>query len=170
MTQTITTPAGSSSATTRSDGQRRGGHVTLWCLQVLCAGVFVMAAIPKVTADPQAVAGFTALGLGTVGMYVIGVLELAGAVGLLIPRLAGLAGLAFVGLMIGAVLSTLLVLGANMVAMPAAVLVLVAIIWCSSRSSPGGAAGAPPTSSHWRGVTDEDTRPGSGAVASSDHK
>ncbi|MGH8573284.1 MAG: DoxX family protein, partial [Gammaproteobacteria bacterium] len=91
---------------------------------MLVAGVFVMAAIPKVTADPQAVAGFIALGLGAVGMYIIGVLELAGAIGLLIPRLAGLAGLGLVALMIGAVLSTLLVLGASMVAMPAAVLVL----------------------------------------------
>ncbi|MGH3798280.1 MAG: DoxX family protein [Pseudonocardiaceae bacterium] len=139
MTQTITTQAvGSvgSSATARPGGQRRRGHVALWCLQVLAAGVFVMAAIPKVTADPQAVAGFTALGLGTVGMYIIGALELAGAIALLIPRLAGLAGLAFVALMIGAVLSTLLVLGASLVAMPAAVLVLVAVIaWGRRRST-----------------------------------
>ena len=90
----------------------------MWCLQVVVAGVFVMAAIPKVTADPQAVAGFTALGLGTVGRYIIGALELAGAIALLIPPLAGLAGLAFVALMIGAVLSALLVFGASLVAMP----------------------------------------------------
>lgn len=30
---------------------------TLWGLQVVVAGVFVMAAVPKVTADPQAVEG-----------------------------------------------------------------------------------------------------------------
>jgi len=47
---------------------------------------------------------------------------------LLNPPLAGLAGLAFVGLMIGAVVSTLLVFGAKLVAMPAAVLVLAVII------------------------------------------
>lgn len=137
MTQMITTPAGStSSATAGPDGRRRRGHIVLWCLQVLAAGVYVLAAIPKVTADPQAVAGFTALGLGTVGMYIIGILELVGAIGLLVPRLAGLAGLAFVALMIGAVLSTLLVFGASMVAMPAAVLVLVAVIaWGRRRST-----------------------------------
>ncbi|MGH4025669.1 MAG: DoxX family protein [Pseudonocardiaceae bacterium] len=137
MTQTITTVAGSTSnsATARSGGQRRRGHVALWCLQVLCAGVFVMAAIPKVTADPQAVAGFAALGLGTVGMYLIGILEFAGAIGLLIPRLAGLAGLGLVALMIGAVVSTLLVLGASLVAMPATVLVLVAVIAWGRRQS-----------------------------------
>jgi uncharacterized membrane protein YphA (DoxX/SURF4 family) len=108
--------------------QQRWVNVALWGLQVVVAGVFVMAAVPKLTADPQAVAGFAALGLGTVGMYLIGALEIAGAIGLLIPPLAGLAGWAFVGLMIGAVISTLLVLGSDLVAMPAAVLVLVGII------------------------------------------
>lgn len=139
MSQTITTHATdstSSTTTVRPGGQRRRGTVALWCLQVLCTGVFVMAAIPKLTADPQAVAGFAALGLGTTGMYLIGALELAGAVGLLVPRLAGPAGLGLVALMIGAVLSTLLVLGAGMVAFPAAVLVLVAIIaWGRRRST-----------------------------------
>jgi hypothetical protein len=86
-----------------------------------------MAAIPKLTADPQAVAGFTELGLGTAGMYVIGVLEIAGAIGLLIPPLAGLAGLALTALMVGAVISTLLT-SAELVAIPAAVLVLTGII------------------------------------------
>src|SRR5215813_12603480 len=78
--------------------RRRVGNVALWSLQVVTAAVFVMAAVPKLTADPQAVAGFTALGLGTSGMYLIGALEIAGAVALLIPRLAGLAGVAFIGL------------------------------------------------------------------------
>ncbi|MGH3797830.1 MAG: hypothetical protein ACRDSP_23405 [Pseudonocardiaceae bacterium] len=35
----------------------------------MTATVFVMAAVPKLTADPQAVAGFTAIGLGQPGMY-----------------------------------------------------------------------------------------------------
>ncbi|HEX2248433.1 MAG TPA: DoxX family protein, partial [Arthrobacter sp.] len=74
--------------------------------------------------------------LGTTGMYVVGALELAGAIGLLIPRLAGLAGLGLVALMIGAVLITLLLFGASMLAFPAAVLVLVAIIaWGRRRST-----------------------------------
>lgn len=47
---------------------------------------------------------------------------------MLIPLLSGLVGLAFVGLMIGAVVTTLLMAGPQMVAMPAAVLVLAMII------------------------------------------
>lgn len=124
------TPVGGSvgSAASGPGEQRRWVNVALWCLQVVTAGVFVMAAIPKVTADPQAVTGFAELGLGTVGMYIVGVLELAGAVALLIPPLAGLAGAAFVALMIGAIISTLLTSGVGLVAFPVAVLVLAAII------------------------------------------
>ena len=127
MTQTIVTRP-TATTTAAPARQRRGVNLALWALQVMMAAVFLMAALPKLTADPQAVAGFTAIGLGETGMYVIGSLEIAGAIALLIPLLCGLAGLAFVGLMTGAVLSTLLVFGPELVVMPAIVLVLVAII------------------------------------------
>jgi len=42
------------------------------------------------------------LGIGAAGMHAIGVLEVAGAIALVIPRLCGLAALAFVALMSGA--------------------------------------------------------------------
>jgi uncharacterized membrane protein YphA (DoxX/SURF4 family) len=128
MTQTTAIRPVGTSQTTASTARRRVGNAALWVLQVLAAAVFVFAALPKVTADPQAVAGFEALGLGTAGMYIIGVLELAGAVALLIPRLCGLAGLAFVALMVGAVITTAATLGPGMVAVPAAVLVVSAVI------------------------------------------
>jgi uncharacterized membrane protein YphA (DoxX/SURF4 family) len=124
MTQTITTR----SAGTTTAARRRAANVALWALQVVTAAVFVVAAVPKVTAAPQAVEGFNAMGLGVAGMYIIGALELAGAVALLIPRLCGLAGLAFVGLMIGAVVTTLLMFGPGLLATPVVVLVLSAII------------------------------------------
>jgi uncharacterized membrane protein YphA (DoxX/SURF4 family) len=130
MTQaTATRPA--STSTTASSGtarRQRAANVALWALQVVTAAVFVFAALPKILADPQAVAGFEAIGFGVVGMYIIGALELAGAVALLIPRLSGLAGLCFVGLMVGAVITTLLTGGASMVVLPAVVLVLAAVI------------------------------------------
>jgi uncharacterized membrane protein YphA (DoxX/SURF4 family) len=124
------TSSGSATHTTHATHttRRRAANVALWALQVVTAAVFVFAALPKVMADPQAVAGFEAIGFGVAGMYIIGVLELAGAVALLIPRLSGLAGLCFVGLMIGAVITTLLTGGASMVVMPAVVLVFSAVI------------------------------------------
>lgn len=94
----------------------------------MAAAVFVLGALPKLAGAPQAVAGFDAIGFGDWVRYLIGALEVAGAAALLVPLLAGVAGLAFVGLMIGAVLTQLLVFGGEMVIYPTAMLVLVAII------------------------------------------
>lgn len=132
MTQQIMIQAGGISSATVDTAvpaaRRRLGNGALWGLQVVTAAVFVMAGVPKIVADPQAVAGFDAMGFGEAGMYVIGSLEIAGAAALLIPLLSGLAGLAFVGLMVGAVVTTLLMFGADMVGVPAVVLVLAGII------------------------------------------
>ena len=122
MSDTLTATTAPTVATSRA------GNRALWGLQVLAVAVFVVAALPKVTADPTAVAGFAALGFSPAGMVTIGVLELLGAVALLIPRLVGLAALAFIGLMIGAVTATWLTMGAGMTLLPAVVLVLVAVI------------------------------------------
>ena len=124
QTATATTPAAATAPKTRG----RAANVTLWVVQVLTAALYVFGALPKLTANPQAVEGFNALHLGTTGMYIIGALEVAGAIGLLIPRLCGLAATAFVALMIGAVIATVLVMGPAMAVMPAAVLVVVAIL------------------------------------------
>ncbi len=138
-TQTITRPVSTVATDTSETSRtwpRRAASIALWTLQVTTAAVFVMAALPKLTADPMAVAGFTAMGFGATGMFVIGLLEVAGAIGLLIPRLTGLAALCLVALMIGAVTVTVLMLGISMVAVPAVVGVLAAIIaWGRRRST-----------------------------------
>jgi hypothetical protein len=118
--------------------QARRGRVAnraLWVLQVLTSALFVFASVPKLTADPMAAAGFEMMGLGTGGMYIVGALELLGAVALLVPVLCGLAALAQVALMIGAVLLTLIFVGGGaMLAMPAGTLVVVSVIaWARRR-------------------------------------
>jgi len=140
-TATVTTGQTTSQTTSQTSSarrpvaeRRRGVNLAVWVLQVLLAGTYVVASLSKLTADPRAVAGFTDMGLGATGMYIIGVLELAGAVALLIPRLCGLAGGAFVALMIGAVIATVLTAGAAMAMFPATVLVLVAVVaWTRRR-------------------------------------
>lgn len=128
------TIAHQSTATVTTNARRplaerhRGVNLAVWVLQVLLAGTYVIASLTKLAATPQAVAGFTEMGLGTTGMYIIGALELAGAIALLIPRLCGLAGTAFVALMIGAVIATVLTMGPTMAIFPATVLVLVAVV------------------------------------------
>jgi uncharacterized membrane protein YphA (DoxX/SURF4 family) len=113
----------------------RGANIGLWILQVLLAVVYAFSAFGKLSADPQNVAGFQAMGLGNVGMYIIGSLELAGAIAMFIPALTGLAATCFVALMIGAVISTVAVGGGVLVAIPATVLVLVAILAWGRRDS-----------------------------------
>lgn len=115
--------------TTSSTTRRRpvAGTVALWVLQVLLAGVFVMAALPKVNGDPVAVPGFDLLGLGIPGMIVVGWLELLGALALLIPRLCGLAATCQILLMVGATTVTAVLFPA-MIAFPAMILVLVCVV------------------------------------------
>ena len=139
MTQTTAAPARATTTAPARTG--RAANIALWTLQVLTAAVFVFAAIPKITADPMAVAGFAMMGIGPAGMVTIGLLELAGAIALFIPRLTGLAALCQVSLMIGAVLTTLVYFGPSMVALPAVVLVAVVIIAYARRRSTVGLVG-----------------------------
>ena len=129
MTATATTP-------TTSRPTSRAANAVLWTLQVLLAVVYGFSAFLKLTADPQNVAGFQAMGLGTTGMYVIGSLELAGAIAMFVPRLTGLAALCFVALMVGAVVITAVTVGGGLLlAVPAAVGVVAAIVARGRRDS-----------------------------------
>jgi uncharacterized membrane protein YphA (DoxX/SURF4 family) len=111
----------------RAAGQRR--QVTLWALQVLAAVIFVFAGLQKIAGDPAQAAGFEAMGLGVGGMYVIGALELAGAVGLLLPGACGFAASCLVALMVGAVIVTVATMGAvPLVAVPVVTLAVVSVV------------------------------------------
>lgn len=117
-TATVTT------ATTRP----RAARWALGVLQVLLAAVYLFSAAGKISLEPMVVAGFAMMGIGTAGTVAIGVVELAAAVGLLVPRLAGLAATGCVALMTGAVIITASTLGGTMILVPAVVLVLVAVV------------------------------------------
>ena len=113
----------------------RAAHAGLWTLQVLLAAVYAFSAFGKLTGDAQNVAGFEAMGLGTTGMYIIGALELAGAIAMFVPRLTGLAALCFVALMTGAVTITLAIGGGALAVIPAVVGVVAAIVAWGRRDS-----------------------------------
>lgn len=113
----------------------RAANAGLWTLQVLLAVVYAFSAFGKLTAEAQNVAGFQAMGLGNTGMYIIGALELAGAIAMFVPRLTGLAALCFVALMIGAVIATAAVGGGVLVAIPATVGVVAAVVAWGRRDS-----------------------------------
>ncbi|WP_242910480.1 DoxX family protein [Actinomadura terrae] len=110
-------------------GARRTLRKVLWGAQILLA-VFLFAgsALPKFAGQADAVRTFEEIGWGQWFRYVTGAVEAAGAVGLVVPRLAGLAAAGLVGLMAGAVATQLLVLDAPWAALPAAFAVLFAVI------------------------------------------
>ena len=113
----------------------RLANAGLWTLQVLLAAVYAFSAFGKLTAEAQNVAGFEVMGLGTAGMYTIGALELAGAIAMFVPRLTGLAALCFVALMVGAVVLTAAMGGGALVAIPATVGVVAAVVAWGRRDS-----------------------------------
>lgn len=83
----------------------RAATAVLWTLQGVLAAVFAFSALPKLLVVDTVADSARVMGVGTWFLVAIGVLELAGAAGLLIPRLAGTAAACFVPLMVGAVIT-----------------------------------------------------------------
>ncbi len=88
-------------------------NVALWVLQVVTAVAVVGAGLATVSGAAQAVEMFHQIGAGDWFRYLTGALEVAGGLGLLIPRLSGLAGLALVALWTGALGTHLFLIGGN---------------------------------------------------------
>lgn len=108
---------------------------TLWALQLVTAAAFLLAAVAKLAGVAQVVATFDAIGFGEWFRYLIAVLEIAGAAALLIPRLAGTAALAFVGLMVGALVTHLAVIGSGAGMVVPLLLLSAVIAWARRRST-----------------------------------
>src|SRR5882762_9648419 len=98
-------------------------NVVLWVLQIGAAGMFLMVGFLKLSGNPQLVGLFQAIGLGQWFRYLTGTLEVAGAILLLVPRISGLAALMLFGVMVGAVITHLFIVGGS--AKPAIILLIV---------------------------------------------
>ena len=95
-----------------SASQRPKWRLSLaWSLQIILAAVFTFTASRKFLADPLPVATVEALGTGQWLRVVIGIAELAGAVGLLIPSLSRVAAACLATLMLCAIGTHVLVIG-----------------------------------------------------------
>ncbi|MEV2277528.1 DoxX family protein [Nocardiopsis sp. NPDC049922] len=114
--------------TAKTNAPGRAANAVLWVLQVLLAGAFLTAAYTKLAATPEAVAGFEQIGLGPWLMYAVGVIELAGAVALLVPALSGPAALGLSALLVGATVTQLLVADPVTALFPVAYLVPMALL------------------------------------------
>jgi uncharacterized membrane protein YphA (DoxX/SURF4 family) len=114
----ITTTAG---VTAREARPRRVTSTLLWAPQILLGAIFVVGvALPKLTGSHDMVQEFGLIGAGQWLRYLVGATELAGAIGLLTPWLAGPAAAGLAAEMAGATIINATVLhnttyGANVV-------------------------------------------------------
>ena len=86
----------------RAARPRRLTSLLLWAAQILLAAVFVNVARGKLTGSHFEVQQFSLIGAGQWLRYFVGTAELAGAIGLLTPWLAGLAAAGLAAVMAGA--------------------------------------------------------------------
>lgn len=113
-------------STTNPATPGRGLNITLWVLQGLLAAFFVFGSLPKLFADPTAVEMFGKIGFGDWFMYFTGAVELAGAIGLVIPLLSSLAASGLAIVMLCATVANLTALD---MAMSAPVTIVLAVLF-----------------------------------------
>src|SRR5690349_1697763 len=89
----------------------KGQMVTSWVLQLLAAGILLQTLFFKFSASEESVYIFTTVGAEPWGRIGSGVVELIAAILLLSPSTAALGALLAMGVMAGAIMSHLTILG-----------------------------------------------------------
>jgi uncharacterized membrane protein YphA (DoxX/SURF4 family) len=105
----------------------------VWTLTVVLAAFFILAGGGKLLGAPRQAENFAHWGYAEWFLYVIGVVETAGAIGLLVPRVAVFAVLLLVGTMLGAALTHLVHHEMMAVPVPLVILGLLAIVGYARR-------------------------------------
>jgi putative oxidoreductase len=97
-------------AAARGAAKGRPLNTLLWCVQAFLALVFVGAAWAKLTGTPEMVALFAAVGFGQWFRYVTGILELTGAVLIVVPKTRRTGAALIATVMLGALTAHLFIL------------------------------------------------------------
>ncbi|MFE7761630.1 DoxX family protein [Streptomyces sp. NPDC057438] len=135
---TGTAPTAGTAGTAR---RGRAARVALRALQIVLALFYAFAsALPKLIAHPSAVESFDTLGWGSAGMYTIGALELAGAIGLLVPALAPVAAVSLGALMVGAFITQITAFEGEYAATPLILIIPLTLIAWTRRQDVTGPA------------------------------
>jgi putative oxidoreductase len=108
---------------------RKSTTVLSWLLRGLVALAFLAAGGSKLIAAPAMVAMFAAIGVGQWFRLLTGTLEVAGAIGLLLPRVTIYAALLLMAVMVGAIVAHLTILGGSPLPATALLLLSAAIAW-----------------------------------------
>jgi uncharacterized membrane protein YphA (DoxX/SURF4 family) len=122
-------PIPSQTAATDHSAPGKAWNITLWILQLGAAIMLGMAGFSKLTGAEQMVGLFESIGVGQWFRYVTGLLEITGAVLLLIPTLAGVGALLLACVMLGAVATHLFVIGGSPLTPLVLLAVLLVIAW-----------------------------------------
>jgi uncharacterized membrane protein YphA (DoxX/SURF4 family) len=121
----------------------------LWLLRIALAAMFLGAGFSKLAGEPVMVEMFAVIGAGQWLRYFVGVCEVAGAVGVLVPRLSVLAAAGLALLMVGASIANVTVLDTSPATTLLIFLAALLTVWLGlSRPSRGAArtAAVAPTS------------------------
>jgi putative oxidoreductase len=113
-------------AATRQPG--RVGTISAWVLQIALAVAIAPGGLLKLVGDPAMVDLFADIGAGQWLRFLVGACEIAGGVGLLIPRVRALAALGLLLLLIGATITNVFVIDANAVLSTVLAVVALAIV------------------------------------------
>jgi uncharacterized membrane protein YphA (DoxX/SURF4 family) len=108
----------------------------MWALQILAGAAFFAAGTGKLLGAEQMVQLYDNIGIGQWFRYVTGLIEVGGAILLLVPRLAVYGALLLICVMIGAIITHLFIVGGS--AVPALVLlaILAAVVWLRRHEIP----------------------------------
>jgi putative oxidoreductase len=122
-------------AATRSAATGRPLNILLWCVQTLLGLEFVGVSSAKLMGMPEMVALFTAVGIGQWFRYVTGILELTGAVLIVVPRTRSIGAGLLATIMLGAITAHLFILHVPPTA-PIVLLLLSGFVVWGRRSDP----------------------------------
>ena len=104
-------------------------NILVWALAVLLAFVFLFAGGAKLLGSRAMIQEFTQIGAGQWLRYVTGVLEILGALGVLVPRYRFWAALQLAAVMAGATAINLFVLHTGSLARLTVVLLLLSLVF-----------------------------------------
>jgi putative oxidoreductase len=111
---------------------RKAKTIALWTASVLLAALFAWSGINKLRSAPMAIESFHKYGYSLAFMKLIGTCELAGAIGLLVPRLRSLAALGLMVIMGGAIFNHVKFHEWTVIALPIGVLAVLVCIEVAS--------------------------------------
>ncbi len=104
-------------------------NIALWILQILAAGMFLLAGGLKLAAAAPMVAMFNKIGIGQWFRYFTGSLEVTCAILLLIPKTSAIGAALLAATMVGAILTHLFIIGGSPTVPIALLLITSTVAW-----------------------------------------